>query len=342
VITSPQSDTFLPTSIFPISVSATDYQTGISRVEFYWHSGNWQFNDWEYLGTDWESLDGWSLYFDPSALTDQLNIAFFARAYDWAGNHYDAAIWNLGVDRTPPISTIQALPASQTSTIIGVQWNGTDNLSGIASYDLQQKTDNGSWQDWLTDFPSGDNLAWFVGTMGHSYGFRARGIDWLGNLESYPASAQATTSIPTAVCSSGDVWENDNTPASARPVSGSFETQIRNYCNPAPGSGWINDQDWLRFTLQAGKAIFIHALPQNNGTSSILQLFASNGSTLLAEDRPESLGQPSYLSWRTEQDTTLYLKVIPLDNRITGDSATYQLRIQSGYPMFFPLIGDLR
>jgi hypothetical protein len=121
VISSPPSGTFLPSNTFPITVSATDNQTGISRVEFYWHTGDWQFSNWEYLGADWEVQDGWSYAFDPSALTEQLNIAFFARAYDWAGNHYDAAIWNLGVDRTPPVTTLQALPPSQTSTIIGVQ-----------------------------------------------------------------------------------------------------------------------------------------------------------------------------------------------------------------------------
>ena len=338
VIASPISDSFLPSTVIPISVSASDDQSGVSRIEFYWHPGDWQYSEWIYLGTDWEGGDGWSLPFDPSSLTEQLNIAFIARVYDWAGNHYDAAIWNLGVDRTPPVTSVQSLSTSQTSTIMKIQWNATDNLSGVAYVDLQQKTDSGSWQNWLSNIPAENNVAWFVGSMGHSYSFRMRGMDWIGNLESYPSSADATTSIPTAVCSSGDTWENDNTVSSARLVSGTNVIQIHNYCNPSSGSGWINDQDWLRINVQAGKSIIVHSSPQNNGVSSVLQLFASNGTTLLAENRPQSMGQDSFLMWRTVQDTTLYLRVTPLDNRISGSSATYQLTIQTGYPIILPII----
>ena len=250
-ITSPPGSTFLPSGSVTLQASASDGQTGISHVVFSWHSGDWQNGNWVALGEDWDAQDAWSYNFDASQLAEQTGIAFLARAYDWAGNYTDAAVWDLAIDHTAPVTSIQSAQVSQTSTLVRVTWNGSDNLSGIDHFDLEQQTDGGAFQAWLSGVPGGSQQAWFAGSAGHSYGFRLRGVDRLGNAETYPSSAEITITIPSTVCSAGDAWESDNSAGSARQVSGVSESQTHNFCNPAQGAGWANDQDWLRFTLQA-------------------------------------------------------------------------------------------
>ncbi len=337
-ITSPPGNTFLPYGTVTLQVSASDEQTGISHVEFLWHSGDWQNGNWVTLGEDWDAQDGWSYNFDASQLAEQTGIAFLARASDWAGNRTDTAIWNMAVDRTPPVTSIQSAQASQSSSLIRVTWNGTDNLSGIDHFDLEQQTDGGAFQAWLAGVPAYNQQAWFAGTPGHSYGFRVRGIDRLGNTEGYPASADLTAAIPSSVCSGGDSWESDNTYSTARQVNGVSAVQTHNFCNPAQGASWMNDQDWIRFTLAAGKTVFVQASSPDNGVASVLRLYASNGTTLLREALPPGLGQPSQLYWKTTQEAIFYIRVTPLYGRITGDGTSYQIDFLQGYPTFLPTI----
>jgi hypothetical protein len=63
-ITSPPGNTFLPYGTVTLQVSASDDQTGISHVEFLWHSGDWQNGNWVTLGEDWDAQDDWSYNFD--------------------------------------------------------------------------------------------------------------------------------------------------------------------------------------------------------------------------------------------------------------------------------------
>jgi hypothetical protein len=92
---SPVSYTILPKAPITLTLSAEDALSGVSHVEFLWHSGDWGNSDWITLGEDWDGQDGWSFPFDASTLSNQVNIAFYARIYDWAGNWTAAGAWNL-------------------------------------------------------------------------------------------------------------------------------------------------------------------------------------------------------------------------------------------------------
>jgi hypothetical protein len=337
-ITSPPAGTFLANGLNKISVTASDTQSEVSHVEFLWHSGDWQNSDWIFLGTDWEVHDGWSSSLDTTALPDQKEIAVLARVFDWVGNYVDTAAWNLAIDRTPPETSITSMPATQNSTAIRVQWTASDNLSGLDHFDIQQKTDAGSWQDWRINVAGASRQAYFIGQMGHTYSFRMRGVDFLGNSEAYPSNAEMSTSIPGNVCSAGDQWENDNAPTTINFVNTSILSQVHNFCNPVLGSGWLNDQDWLKIDMTAGYRLTVHAIPQNNGAAPVLQLYASNGTSLLNEARPTDHGQTTQLAWTANQNTTVYLKTTDLDGLVAGDGTTYQLQIVMGYPYFLPVL----
>ena len=99
----PRMGSFLPHQPVTITVTTEDNlgESGISHVEFLWHSGDWTTGDWESLGEDWDGSDGWNTSFDPTDLADQIGIAFYVKAYDWAGNWRGAGIWNLAYTASP-------------------------------------------------------------------------------------------------------------------------------------------------------------------------------------------------------------------------------------------------
>jgi hypothetical protein len=337
-LTSPPDSTFLPSGIAPINANANDSTTGISHVEFYWHSGDWQFSDWTLLDLDRDGTDGWQFDFDTSVIAEQKEIAFYARAYDWAGNSRAAGTWNLWLDRTPPVTQIQSATNLPSSTIIEIQWSGQDNLSGIGQYDLQGQIGGGVWTDAFTGIDGNVNKSWFVGESGNTYGFRLRGIDRVGNIESYPSSAEDTATVAYNVCTIGDQGGNDNDPGDANPLYGISFRQIYNFCNPTIGSDWLNDVDWFTFSLESGQRVMVQSDPGGTGSASILRLYDSDASTLLTSDMPSQLGETSALEYNANQTKTLYLSVSPLYAGITGDLATYELWVRKGDPVFLPLI----
>ncbi len=77
-----------------------------------------------------------------------------------------------------------------------MDWSGTDpGGSGIASYDVQVRDGAGAWTDWQVATVA--NYASFTGVNGHTYAFRSRARDNAGNLEAYPATPDASTTVDT-------------------------------------------------------------------------------------------------------------------------------------------------
>ncbi len=88
------SDT-LPLEPIILQVAASDVDSGISRVQFFWHDSDWVNSNWIYLGEDWDGDNGWnSPEFDVGSVSDARSIGFFARVFDWAGNWTDVGFWN--------------------------------------------------------------------------------------------------------------------------------------------------------------------------------------------------------------------------------------------------------
>ncbi|MFO0878902.1 MAG: CARDB domain-containing protein [Gemmataceae bacterium] len=100
------------------------------------------------------------------------------------------------VDRAAPTSRVADLPAFSSGPFT-VQWTGTDTGSGLASYTVYVKVDNGPEQPWIVGTNATSALYTDV-VNGSIYYFYTRATDQLGNVESAPSGPDAWTTVDTA------------------------------------------------------------------------------------------------------------------------------------------------
>ena len=340
-----QPQTFTYINDFPeidLAATASDNESGIQKVEFWYHSADWQTSDWELLDIDQDGTDGWGLTLDANNFPEQDGAAFFAKVYDWAGNWDGSGAWEIGFDRTQPVTGLQNLLPDQGSTAFQLQWNGADNLSGMNFYQLQFNKNGAAWENLLPSPTSAETKRWFIGQAGSSYGFRIRGVDIAGNLEDFPVNPETSTSIPNpaTLCSSPDPSEgagNDNSPENSSPVDLASEPAEHNFCNPLAGNR-LNDEDWVNFEVEVGQVYLLESLPTAEMTASIIELYASDGTTLLASDQAVGFNESSRIIWTSDRSGKVLLRVRHIDGRVAGNIVTYKLKVHKFLPIFMPFI----
>ena len=325
-----------------LSVDASDLESGISYVEFLYHSGDWLTKNWRVIGTDQDGSDGWQITFDTTALSEQKNLAFFANIYNWTGNWIGAGSWELVLDRTPPVTVLNNLEPIQQSTAFQLQWTGIDNLSGIEYHELQSQIGTGGWSEILPN-PSGTyNSIWFVGQSGTQYNFRMRGVDYAGNQESLPPDAETSTAIPdpATICSTPDAWDDtgdDNTPNNATVIDVNEPAKIHNFCNPLT-SDRLGDEDWVNFNVDTGVDYILESTPLFDITGAVLELYAADGTTLITSAQSNMIGEKARIIWTSDRTGQVYLRVRHLDGNIAGNIVSYELKVNYFLQIFLPFI----
>lgn len=302
---------------------------GIDQVQFFVGYDNGSGWSWYNLGWDLDGSDGWNRTWDAAGVPDQAGVAFYAYAWDRAGNGAGTAVWDVTLDRTPPTTAIRPLAATQDSTAFVVWWDATDSVAGVDRVEVQERSDDGEWRPWLSG-PGYWNRARYIGELGHQYSFQVRAMDRAGNTGAW--SSPATTFINPC---SGDSYEPDNGAGQARQmVLGS--AQQHSIC----GNG---DEDWVEFWAERGQRYVIWTGELAVGpdfsfnVDTVLTLYASDGTTVLAENDDISDSIASRIEWIAQQDGWLYARVRHYDSRIAGNAVTYVLRLEQGYRVYLPL-----
>lgn len=101
------------------------------------------------------------------------------------------------LDLTPPSTRLDPLPASSPADIV-VSWSGSANDGPVAefTYEIQWRDGiSGAWNSWTSASHTAPLSTTFRGLGGHTYYFRVRGVDVVGNAEPWPADADASTTI---------------------------------------------------------------------------------------------------------------------------------------------------
>lgn len=120
-------------------------------------------------------------------ISNQARIVFDENPY------IDTPVWTNTLDRDPPSSAVQSLPADAESLTFTVHWAGADAGAGVLDYDVHVSTDGGPWQVWLHN--TTQTAAPFTGVGGHTYGFYSVARDRVGNVESAPEGADTRTAM---------------------------------------------------------------------------------------------------------------------------------------------------
>ena len=105
------------------------------------------------------------------------------------------------LDQQAPASSVLPLNMMATSAGTGqsdlkpitVQWAGLDDVSGIRGFDIQVQTSPGIWTDWLVQTTG--MQAVYQAQPNSVVSFRARAADFAGNVEEYPAKADASITV---------------------------------------------------------------------------------------------------------------------------------------------------
>jgi len=121
----------------------------------------------------------------------------------------DSGAGHIGIDRVPPETAVETLPATWYDTQFVVRWGGSDDRSGIARYDIQFRDGpRGEWVDWLVDTELTQSI--FSGEAGHQYCFRSRARDNAGNEEAYPSGDGDSCTLIDLNTIPPTPWWNDN------------------------------------------------------------------------------------------------------------------------------------
>ncbi|WP_347244391.1 pre-peptidase C-terminal domain-containing protein [Thermogutta sp.] len=324
-ITSPSNGEWMNPVTEAISVDATD-NDGINRVEFLWHSADWENSDWIWLGADNDGRDGWSWNFETGALPEQSGGAFYIWAFDWVGNWTGAGTWDLGIDRTAPTTEVgvSSMYGDAPFRDFHVWWWGSDSLSGVASYDIQYRDGaSGAWIDLITG--TTDTYYRFVGQNGHTYHFRARAYDHAGNIGNYSNEISYTVQTCTVAA---DSYEADNVPANARPIETDGTWQMHNFHIE-------RDQDWMKFIALPGITYTLVTTNTGGHADTVLYLYDRNGTTLIDSNDDDPNNWPaSRLIWQAPMAGMYYIKVEHWDPYAYGCTTAYGLSITPDRPIY--------
>lgn len=131
--------------------------------------------------------------------------------------------WLNVFDLNSPASRIHNLPIQTPDTTFTVRWDGTDDRSGIRSYDIYYAINNGPFQLWLYDITAKEAV--FTGTKDSLYKFYSIAKDYAGNIESAKTQAEASILITGKITGINDPQ-----------VDGFY---VRSYPNPASTTTWL-------------------------------------------------------------------------------------------------------
>jgi hypothetical protein len=101
--------------------------------------------------------------------------------------------WRNTIDADAPESQVDAAVPAICSQEIEVRWSGSDVGEGIRDFTVHVAEDGGPFTEWIAD--TAETSGTFIGRWGSSYEFYSVARDSTGNVESAPASADATAAI---------------------------------------------------------------------------------------------------------------------------------------------------
>jgi hypothetical protein len=152
-------------------------------------------------------------------------------------------------------------------------------------------------------------------------------VDFANNESAF---AQTGTTLTTCQPDTFETPTDDDSLANAKDLPLEV-SQPHNFCGVA-------DQDWVKFTPQAGQKYLLWAVPDpGNPAAPVLGLYKADG-TRLMEASSAGYGQWAMLKWVAPDNDTYYLRANSLNPAIAGTHITYRLWAGEGRYLYFAYI----
>ena len=236
------------------------------------------------------------------------------------------------VDHACPPPTSQLKPAGTfDSTAVRLSWDAASAGVNIGSFDLQWRSEPGSWNAANTlTLPGGARSTWYLGQAGGSYAFRLRALDANGQPEPWPGGGAFETSATLpASCNpdSSEPYDNLNQ-ASMLPLDTWVE---RNLCQ-------ANDPDWFRIEIGKESDYAVTTRSLYGGAAVRITVYAEDGSTVLANGQAAGVGQAASVVFQAAGAGTYFIKIEPLTANLFGTDALYDVSVYEIQEVFLPLV----
>lgn len=222
----------------------------------------------------------------------------------------------------PPVSSMEALPQISNSTAVTLKWKVESGEDDVDHFNLQWRAQGGEWQDWSEPLARDARQVLFWGTPDSTFEYRMRAVDLIGTTEAYPDAAEVSTFINPG-CMDDEyegVAPGDDEQLTAAPAE-SGVTQTHNWCP-------LGDVDWVAFQALQGETYSLVSKAVGNASAAGIELYDTNGTTLLGKVRPASENSDTRLEWIVPLDGVYYIKLTPADARIGGQETTYEFTVQ--------------
>jgi hypothetical protein len=132
-----------------------------------------------------------------------------------------------------------------------------------------------------------------------------------------------------ALCVANSDGYNDDSVATAKPIV-SGTTQHRNFDGPG-------DEDWVTFQARQGVSYSLRTANLGAQVDTILEIFKTDGATLLAANDDVDASGASELTWTAPANGTYAVRVRQLGGA-GGCGTSYDLRFNAGQLVFLPRI----
>jgi hypothetical protein len=236
------------------------------------------------------------------------------------------------VDHACPPPTSQLKPAETfDSTAVRLSWDATSAGVDIGSFDLQWRSEPGSWDAANTLTIPGDmRSTWFVGQAGGSYAFRLRALDANSQPEPWPAGDAFETSATLPTTCIPDDFEPDDDLTQARTLPLGIWAQ-GNLCD-------ADDPDWFRVKIVKASDYSVIAPSIYGGAAVRITVYVEDGETVLANGQAAGVGQVAIVRFQTAVAGSFYIKIEPLTTYLLGTDAVYGVSVVEAQEVFLPLV----
>lgn len=281
------------TSVFEVEWSGTDQGgSGIAYYDVRYRAQGGSWVDWQFHTT------ARSAEFQGGA--NGITYQFVVRAVDNAGNQQpwsDTAQASTTVDSQVPVVSVNPLPQFTAAPSFTISWSGSDNLSGIAHFDVEYNINNGSWQPLLSRTTALSTQ--FTGALdGNTYGFRARGTDAVGNVQPFPTTAQAATTIslgppsasmiPFAPYITSSLTFNVRWQGQASPGATIVGYDVEYRYNEGPWQSWLNNVNTTvaSFTASNGDGMYEFRVRARDNLGRVSPFSDGPGNFIIVDNSP--------------------------------------------------------